>query len=136
MDINDYDLFMDIHHAAVRRQVPDLAHAALIKAKAAYNRLDSDSGSRAGSRQSAAVPSPLTLFAATVEQEQEAEGDMVMATMRREYVGEEMQPGRTATYLRTTAARKISTHKFRQVSLLFGPRRVNTQFFHRLGRVG
>ena len=121
MDINDYDLFMDIHHAAVRRQVPDLAHAALIKAKTAYNRLDSDSGSRAGSRQSAAVPSPLTLFAATVEQEQEAEG-MVMATMRREYVGEEMQPGRTATYLRTTAARKISTHKFRQVSLI--PRRV------------
>ena len=31
VDINDYDLFLDIHHAAVRRSVPDLAHAALIK---------------------------------------------------------------------------------------------------------
>ena len=31
VDINDYDLFLDIHHAAVRRNVPDLAHSALIK---------------------------------------------------------------------------------------------------------
>ena len=33
VDINDYDLFLDIHHAAVRRNVPDLAHAALIKVR-------------------------------------------------------------------------------------------------------
>ena len=31
VDVDEYDLFMDIHHAAVRRNVPDLAHAALIK---------------------------------------------------------------------------------------------------------
>ena len=33
VDVNDYDLFMDVHHAAVRRNVQDLAHAALIKVR-------------------------------------------------------------------------------------------------------
>lgn len=33
VDVNDYDLFMDIHHAAVRRNAADLAHAALIKVR-------------------------------------------------------------------------------------------------------
>ena len=32
-----------------------------------------------------------------------------------------MQPGRTATFLRTTAAKKISTHQFRQVLHLVNP---------------
>ena len=111
VDINDYDLFMDIHHVAVRRGVPDLAHAALIKAKAAYSRLDSDSGSRSGSRQSAPVPSPLALLAGEVEQEPGH-----LAALEAREVVDTMQPGRTATFLRTTAAKKISTNQFRQVS--------------------
>merc|ERR1719336_3087802 len=118
VDINDYDLFMDIHHAAVRRSIPDLAHAALIKAKAAYNRLDSDSGSRATSRQSGPGPSPL------------GPSPMALFTAEAESIGRErleqgpeksdietMQPGRTATFLRTTAAKKISTNQFRQGEL-------------------
>ena len=36
VDVDEYDLFMDIHHAAVRRNVPDLAHAALIKVTGNY----------------------------------------------------------------------------------------------------
>ena len=115
VDINDYDLFMDIHHVAVRRAVPDLAHAALIKAKAAYNRLDSDSGSRSGSRQSAPVPSPLALLTGEVDL---APGHMVTQEARN-MVDTTMQPGRTATFLRTTAAKKISTNQFRQVSSLY-----------------
>ena len=44
VDIGDYDLFMDIHHAAVRRGVPDLAHAALIKARAGWGGAGSEGG--------------------------------------------------------------------------------------------
>ena len=36
VDINDYDLFMDIHHYATRKDMSDLADAALIKAQAIF----------------------------------------------------------------------------------------------------
>ena len=42
VDVNDYDLFMDIHHAATKRNCHDLAHAALIKVTiypSNYNRI-------------------------------------------------------------------------------------------------
>ena len=36
VDINDYDLFMDIHHYAKRKSMQDLADAALIKAQSTF----------------------------------------------------------------------------------------------------
>ena len=90
VDINDYDLYLDIHHAAVRRNVPDLAHAALIKARAAYSSVGSSGGSRCNSRQS--IPTPIHMFS-TPE------------TF--------LQPVKSATFLKTTSAKKIHTHEFR-----------------------
>ena len=90
VDINDYDLYLDIHHAAVRRSVPDLAHAALIKARAAYSTVGSSGGSRCNSRQS--IPTPLHMFSTP---------DTFL------------QPVKSATFLKTTSAKKISTHEFR-----------------------
>jgi len=91
VDINDYDLFMDIHHSAARRSIPDLAHAALIKAKAAYNKDSSEPESRCTSSQSA-PPTPFQLFTSP----------------------DGMHPGKPATFHKTTAAKKISTHEFKQ----------------------
>ena len=90
VDINDYDLYLDIHHAAVRRNVPDLAHAALIKARAAYSTVGSSGGSRCNSRQS--IPTPLHMFSTP---------DTFL------------QPVKSATFLKTTSAKKINTHEFR-----------------------
>jgi len=89
VDINDYDLFMDIHHSAARRSIPDLAHAALIKAKAAYNKVNSEPESRCNSSQS--IPTPFQLFSSP----------------------EGMHPVKPATFHKTTAAKKISTHEFK-----------------------
>jgi len=89
VDINDYDLFMDIHHSAARRSIPDLAHAALIKAKAAYNKVNSEPESRCNSSQS--IPTPFQLFSSP----------------------DGMHPGKPATFHKTTAAKKISTHEFK-----------------------
>ena len=89
VDINDYDLFMDIHHSAARRSIPDLAHAALIKAKAAYNKVNSEPETRCNSSQS--IPTPFQLFTSP----------------------EGMHPGKPATFHKTTAAKKISTHEFK-----------------------
>jgi WD40 repeat protein len=89
VDINDYDLFMDIHHSAARRSIPDLAHAALIKAKAAYNKVNSEPESRCNSSQS--IPTPFQLFTSP----------------------DGMHPGKPATFHKTTAAKKISTHEFK-----------------------
>ena len=36
VDINDYDLFMDIHHYACKKSMQDLADAALIKAQSTF----------------------------------------------------------------------------------------------------
>ena len=36
VDINDYDLFMDIHHYASKKAMHDLADAALIKAQSTF----------------------------------------------------------------------------------------------------
>ena len=90
VDINDYDLYLDIHHAAVRRNVPDLAHAALIKARAAYSTVGSSGGSRCNSRQS--LPTPLHMFSTP---------DTFL------------QPVKSATFLKTTSAKKINTHEFK-----------------------
>lgn len=90
VDINDYDLYLDIHHAAVRRNVPDLAHAALIKARAAYSSVGSSGGSRCNSRQS--IPTPIHMFSTP---------DTFL------------QPVKSATFLKTTSAKKIHTHDFR-----------------------
>ena len=90
VDINDYDLYLDIHHAAVRRNVPDLAHAALIKARAAYSSVGSSGGSRCNSRQS--IPTPIQMFSTP---------DTFL------------QPVKSATFLKTTSAKKIHTHDFR-----------------------
>ena len=42
VDINDYDLFMDIHHYASKFSMPDLANAALIKAQTVFGQNDSN----------------------------------------------------------------------------------------------
>jgi len=94
VDINDYDLFMDIHHSAARRSIPDLAHAALIKAKAAYNKVNSQPESRCNSSQS--IPTPFQLFTSPDPGKQDG-----------------MHPGKPATFHKTTAAKKISTHEFK-----------------------
>ena len=90
VDINDYDLYLDIHHAAVRRNVPDLAHAALIKARAAYNSVESSPGSRCNSSQS--IPTPIHMFT-TADQF--------------------LHPVKSATFMKTTSAKKIHTNEFR-----------------------
>ena len=90
VDINDYDLYLDIHHAAVRRNVPDLAHAALIKARAAYSAVESSPGSRCNSSQS--IPTPIQMF-----------------TTQDTF----LHPVKSATFLRTTSAKKINTNEFR-----------------------
>ena len=90
VDINDYDLYLDIHHAAVRRNVPDLAHAALIKARAAYSAVESEGGSRCNSSQS--IPTPIHMF-----------------TTADNF----LHPVKSATFLKTTSAKKINTHEFK-----------------------
>ena len=92
VDINDYDLYLDIHHAAVRRNVPDLAHAALIKARAAYSTVGSSGGSRCNSRQS--IPAPLHMFSPP---------DTFL------------QPVKSATFLKTTSAKKKTWQKLKWV---------------------
>ena len=109
VDINDYDLFMDIHHAAVRRNVPDLAHAALIKvnflaeiffvdelfqARTSYNKVNSDPVSRCTSSQShLGLGSQFQLFANPSDAF--------------------LQPVKSATFHKTTSAKKISTNEFK-----------------------
>ena len=94
VDINDYDLFMDIHHAAVRRNVPDLAHAALIKARTAYSKVNSDPVSRCTSSQShMGLGSQFQMFANPADSF--------------------LQPVKSATFHKTTSAKKISTNEFK-----------------------
>ena len=95
VDINDYDLFMDIHHYASRYSMPDLADAALIKAQTVFGQNDSNNEySKSESseeeedesnsnehelrvsslpRPQRSLPSPMQLFSSTIAGKQNKE---------------------------------------------------------------
>lgn len=124
VDINDYDLFMDLHHMAARLALNDLAEAALIKARSVYaseNVSSADSGSEEEEEEEDEDPSdnmnrlrvssvpqpntgfplpgPMQLFSTTVG----AQGLVLDAPL---------QPQINATFTKTTAAKRIPTNAY------------------------
>ena len=128
VDINDYDLFMDIHHYASRKEMVDLADAALVKAQAIFaNTNVTISASESSEDESdntkelhvsslprprSSFQAPLAMFSSTInasatpaiavmeEQNQPISMDSSIITM---------QPQINAVFQKTTAAKRIST---------------------------
>ena len=70
VDIDDYDLFMDVYHSANARNMPDLASAALIKAKSAFlkeqDEMDAEPTTEVR-RAEEELPMPMQLFSVAVD---------------------------------------------------------------------
>ena len=128
---------MDIHHYASRYSMPDLADAALVKAQTVFGHNDSNDYSKSESsdegneddheelrvssmpRPQRSLPSPMQLFSSTIA----ASATPAMAVLDQpssmdSAFSAAMQPQISATFLKTTSAKKIATNEY-QVSLIF-----------------
>ncbi len=130
VDINDYDLFMDIYHYAMKKRNEDLANAALIKAQTVFAKgelLSNEDESSEGEgnallvsslprpvkgASSERLPGPMQLFSSTIN----ASATPALAILEPQPSSVEssmtMQPQLSAIYLKTTAAKRISTNDY------------------------
>ena len=136
VDINDYDLFMDIHHYARKKKMQDLADAALIKAQSIFTSTDENDLSQNDEEEDTSedndelehevnplqvsslprpskesLPGPMQLFSSTIN----ASATPAIAVLDQPSSIESsmtLQPQLSAIYQRTTAAKRIATYEY------------------------
>lgn len=145
VDVNDYDLFIDIHHYSMRNDLPDLADAAMVKARAIFNNTDvqDDSSSSSGEDDEEeedededdegiepgglhvsslprpskmTLPGPMQLFSSTI---QKATPAIAVLDEPSSLESATMQPQISATFLRTTAAKRIATNEYQVILIVY-----------------
>lgn len=124
VDINDYDLFMDIYHFATNKgNMQDLAEAAMVKAQSIFaNNEDSSEEEEVKNLQVSSLPRPSTLpgpmqlFSSTIN----ASATPAIAVLEPSSIESSLtlQPQLSAIYQKTTAAKRIATTEY-HVSLNF-----------------